>query len=415
MLPARTLSTHKGKALSLLTSRACWKQQQHRRHLAVRATPVLQHNFTELPLVTSNVGAERAESKQAERDWQLGTAVAFDIDGVLVKGKRTLEEGKRALAMLKGNNPWGKSIPFVLLTNGGGVSEAKKAQEISERLGTEISASQVVLAHTPMQSLVQEYSDKHVLVVGGIKRRCADIARSYGFTNVSTPNDLVAWRPSLWPFMRKPAADELSQEPVRDYSQHAFDAVMVFHDSFDFGRDLQVATDVLRSQNAVVGSPFVDRQTVPLYMSNADLVFSNDYPQPRFGQGAYHVCLRAMWAALTRGVPLEHTLFGKPHRVQYAYAEHLLDRIALDAAGVRAEELPAVRRRRRIFGIGDNPAADIAGANGAGWTSVLVRTGVFSGGPGANDAENPAALVVDHVEDAVRWIIEAEAKRLAVA
>ncbi|KAJ1857934.1 hypothetical protein H4R99_003864 [Coemansia sp. RSA 1722] len=343
-------------------------------------------------------------------DWQLQTAIAFDIDGVLVKGKQALDQGRRALAMLNGHNRLGKKIPFVLLTNGGGVSEAAKAADISKRMQTEIRADQVVLAHSPMQSLVEQYADKHVLVVGGIKRRCADIARAYGFANVSTPNDLVHWRPSLWPFMRPPADDQLSAVPGRDYAAHPFHAVMVFHDSFDFGRDLQAVTDILRSRDATAGNEFVDRQVVPLYMSNEDLVFSNDYPQPRFGQGAYHVCLRAMWQALTNGAPLEYTRFGKPHGVQYRYAEQLLDRMA--SAAVPGVDLASMRAGRRIFAIGDNPAADIAGANGAGWTSVLVRTGVFRGPPGTNDAANPAAMVVDHVEDAVGWILDEEARRL---
>ncbi len=44
--------------------------------------------------------------------------------------------------------------------------------------------------------------------------------------------------------------------------------------------------------------------------------------------------------------------------------------------------------------VGDNPAADVRGANRAGppWVSVLVRTGVFSGQPGSNSAEDPAQV-----------------------
>ncbi|KAJ2885633.1 hypothetical protein H4R27_001214 [Coemansia aciculifera] len=344
-------------------------------------------------------------------DWQLQTAVALDIDGVLVRGKRALDEGRRALQLLSGNNRLRRRIPFVLLTNGGGVSEADKASDISRLLGVEIRPEQVVLAHSPMRALTSKYAQKHVLVVGGKQSRCADIAQAYGFGNVSTPNDVVAWNPSAWPFMQPPTADQLSAQGAkrRDYANDPFHAVMVFHDSFDFGRDLQVATDVLRSANATLGSEFVNRQTAPLYMSNSDLIFSNDYPRPRFGQGAYHVCLRAMWDALTGGAPLKYTLFGKPNKVQYQYAEHLLDQIALAAAP--DTDLAQLHARRRIFAIGDNPAADIAGANGAGWTSVLVRTGVFDGSSGTNDTTHPAHLVTDHVEDAVNWIIEAELSR----
>ncbi|KAJ2625111.1 hypothetical protein GGI26_000914 [Coemansia sp. RSA 1358] len=341
-------------------------------------------------------------------EWYTQSAVAFDIDGVLVRGKRALDEGRRALKMLNGDNVLGKRIPFVLLTNGGGVPEEEKAADISQMLGVEVCADQIVLAHSPMQKLALEYANKHVLVVGGRGRRCADIARRYGFNNVSTPNDVVAWRPSAWPFMDPPSGTQLSRSDGRDYSNHPFQAVMVFHDSFDFGRDLQVVTDVLRSRNATVDGEFANKQSIPLFMSNSDLVFSNDYPRPRFGQGAYHVCLRAMWDALTGGAPLEYTLFGKPNRVQYQYAEKLLDQLILNA--VPSTDITQLRTQRRVYAVGDNPAADIAGANGAGWTSILVRTGVFAGGPGANDLANPADMVVDHVMDAVEWIIKSELK-----
>ncbi|PIA15673.1 HAD-superfamily hydrolase, partial [Coemansia reversa NRRL 1564] len=334
-------------------------------------------------------------------------AVAFDIDGVLVRGKHALDEGRRALRILNGDNALNKRIPFVLMTNGGGVSEASKAADISRLMGVEIDARQVVLSHSPMQGLAARYSNDHVLVVGGSGHRCADIARAYGFRNVSTPNDVVAWRPSAWQFMRPPEGCQLSDPGlVRDYARDPFRAVMMLHDSFDFGRDLQIVTDVLRSRDATLGAEFINKQSVPLYLSNADLIFSNEYPQPRFAQGAFHVCLRAMWDALTGGAPLEHTRFGKPFTVQYDFVERLLDQLALRA--VPSTDVAQLRNERRVYAIGDNPAADIAGANGAGWTSVLVRTGVFNGGPGTNDPANPATMVVNHVEDAVGWIVAAE-------
>lgn len=56
--------------------------------------------------------------------------------------------------------------------------------------------------------------------------------------------------------------------------------------------------------------------------------------------------------------------------------------------------------------IGDNPYADIAGANGFGWNSLLVRTGVYKGE--GNHHIHPATAVVDDVEEAVRWIISKE-------
>ncbi|KAJ2908659.1 hypothetical protein GGI21_002666, partial [Coemansia aciculifera] len=187
----------------------------------------------------------RASQQKDQGLWQLQTAVALDIDGVLVRGKRALDEGRRALQMLSGDNRLRMRIPFVLLTNGGGVSEADKAADISRLVGVDIQAEQIVLAHSPMRALASRYAQKHVLVVGGKQSRCAHIARAYGLSNVSTPNDVVAWNPAAWPFMHPPSADLLSEPggATRNFARDPFHAVMVFHDSFDFGRDLQIATD----------------------------------------------------------------------------------------------------------------------------------------------------------------------------
>jgi hypothetical protein len=49
---------------------------------------------------------------------------------------------------------------------------------------------------------------------------------------------------------------------------------------------------------------------------------------------------------------------------------------------------------------------DIAGANGAGWQSVLVKTGVYTGGQPTHQPTHYA----EDVEEAVRWAIDREMK-----
>lgn len=61
---------------------------------------------------------------------------------------------------------------------------------------------------------------------------------------------------------------------------------------------------------------------------------------------------------------------------------------------------------QRVFAVGDNPAADIAGANAYGWTSVLVKTGIFDGK--GNSEEFPADVVCEDIEEAVQWAISQE-------
>jgi hypothetical protein len=60
----------------------------------------------------------------------------------------------------------------------------------------------------------------------------------------------------------------------------------VFMDPLNWERDMQVLCDVLRSDGSLyhvhdVSSP----QTVALYMSCPDLLYSTDAPTPRFGSG----------------------------------------------------------------------------------------------------------------------------------
>ena len=43
--------------------------------------------------------------------------------------------------------------------------------------------------------------------------------------------------------------------------------------------------------------------------------------------------------------------------------------------------------------VGDNPRADIKGANGVGWASFLTQTGIHLGHQ--NDTTNPATVVVE--------------------
>ena len=58
--------------------------------------------------------------------------------------------------------------------------------------------------------------------------------------------------------------------------------------------------------------------------------------------------------------------------------------------------------------IGDNPESDIAGANnyksphGTEWVSILVKTGVWRGGPPAHEPN----LVMKDVFAAVQWALQ---------
>lgn len=68
---------------------------------------------------------------------------------------------------------------------------------------------------------------------------------------------------------------------------------------------------------------------------------------------------------------------------------------------------------RAIYMIGDNPASDIAGANGANknssitWRSVLVESGVYK--PGTVPEHAPTTIKAN-VWEAIDWILSEEGK-----
>ncbi|KAG8698034.1 hypothetical protein FRC08_006170 [Ceratobasidium sp. 394] len=128
-------------------------------------------------------------------------AVAFDIDGVLVRGRTPIPAAHKAIKILRGENELGVEIPFILLTNGGGVTEDQRAVALSKQLSTEIKASQVLQAHTVVKSLAQKYIGKPVLVLGGIGDSVRRVAESYGF-DAYTPFDVLAWNKDVSPLHR---------------------------------------------------------------------------------------------------------------------------------------------------------------------------------------------------------------------
>ena len=60
---------------------------------------------------------------------------------------------------------------------------------------------------------------------------------------------------------------------------------------------------------------------------------------------------------------------------------------------------------------GDNPRADIKGANQVGWISFLTQTGVHAGGAN-NDPQNPATMVVQTFKQAIDLILKIKTEKL---
>jgi len=327
-------------------------------------------------------------------------AFAFDIDGVLVHGDRLIPEGKKALEILNGDNELGIKIPHIFLTNGSGKIETARCAQLEKILGNPVSTDQFIQSHTPMSALSEYYST--VLVVGGEGYRCREVAEQYGFRNIIVPNDIVAWDPTIAPY-RVFTEEERATSRPRDFTKICIEAIMVFSDSRDYATDMQIIKDVLRAKNGRLGTVAEDpvAERVPIYFSQGDLLCPTEHPTPRMSQGAFRIGLEAMYKALT-GADLERVVYGKPELATYKYADDVLTSWMGELHG--EERLP-----ENIYMIGDNPASDIVGGNMYGWNTCLVRTGVFQGGPGSNDENNPATCgSFANVLEAVKFALRAQ-------
>ncbi|KAG5467018.1 hypothetical protein LSCM1_01197 [Leishmania martiniquensis] len=294
--------------------------------------------------------------------WPLhgSVGVVVDIDGVLYRSHRLIPGADVAiqhLSMLR--------VPFAFMTNGGGKSEAEKAEELSALLGCHIDAHQVLLAHSPMRLLVPEYAEERVLVVGA--PHCANIACQYGFRRAISVQQYQCEHPEMVPFKKW---GELKRAAPGSVPFPAIRAILQMSDPEDAFNDIQTVLDVLLAPGGQVGSYVSSTQTTPYFAAADDLLWSTEAPLPRLGQGAFREMLASVYESVT-GQGMQVLQYGKPRAIAYAFAEQRVKKLSA-SLGWDPNQL------RSIFMVGDNVESDIVGANAAGglWTSVHVLSGI---------------------------------------
>ncbi|KAL4308147.1 hypothetical protein GQ457_01G038090 [Hibiscus cannabinus] len=336
--------------------------------------------------------------------------IAFDIDGVVLRGTRTIGGAARALRRLYYGSGDLK-VPFVFLTNGGGVREAKRAAELSELLGVKISPSQVLQGHSPFKQLVNRFKNELVVAVG--KGEPAVVMTEYGFKNVISIDEYALCFDNIDPLAphKKWGTMEVAVNRTRKCSINSerVQAAFVVSDSVDWSRDIQVLCDILRTGGLPASEEGLQP---PLYFAHDDLKYQGAFPSERFGMGAFRIALESVFNSIHTEA-LKYTFYGKPNPVAFKNAEVVLKQLASSIyhdLNVENHVNSGSHDFQTLYMIGDNPVVDIKGAQQAGnpWFSILTRTGVFKGNHDSNHPEFPANLVVDTVEDAVDFIMRNE-------
>lgn len=273
----------------------------------------------------------------------------FDIDGVLVRGRTPIPAAKQCFRNLVDRN--GKyKVPVVFVTNAGNCMRQAKAEQLSHLLEVEVSADQVMLSHSPLR-MFSQFHNMCVLVSG--QGPVVEVAHNLGFQNVVTVDMLREAYPLLdvVDHNRRPKDDVPSTK-----SLPPIDAVILFGEPIRWETNLQLITDVLLT-NGNPGSTATSLKYphIPVLACNMDLLWMAEAKNPRFGHGMFLVCLESLFKKIT-GCELKYeALIGKPSVVTYNYAELLIRQ--------QAESLGWTTPVERLYAIGDNPMADIYGAN----------------------------------------------------
>ncbi|XP_009783272.1 mitochondrial hydrolase YKR070W-like [Nicotiana sylvestris] len=336
--------------------------------------------------------------------------IAFDIDGVLLRGNIPIGSSPQALKSLYDDSGTLK-VPYVFLTNGGGVPESKRAKELARLLDVNILPLQVIQGHTPFKQLMKRFEDELVVAVG--KGEPAEVMSEYGFKNVLSIDEYASYFDNIDPLAQYKKWTDKQDVNQNSKSKHvAFSndpcsqraqAVFVVSDSVDWSRDIQVLCDILRT-GGLPGKEIAHQP--PLFFANDDLAYQALFPSERLGMGAFRIALESVFNAI-HPAALKYTSYGKPNPFVFKNAETVLMQV-LQSSHYNNQVDGREQFFKTLYMIGDNPAVDIKGARQAGnpWFSILTRTGVFKGKE--NYDECPADLVVDTVEEAVDYILSKE-------
>lgn len=323
------------------------------------------------------------------------TAYIFDIDGVFLHGANAITKGNTNIAGEAYKLVRNKNLPHIFVTNSSGLPE-NKSNKLNNVLNLDaankIEPNHIIMAQTPSQRLFEEsgeLSGKYCLLIGGEHDGGIDgLAENIGCKNYYTIKNLQDLFPELdwmdrkkWSNISK-AVTLKSGEVVTESSFKPIDAVLILGEPLHWEGNLQLIIDTLLCEGSPSSKPDnypMRTKKIPIYAVNMDLTWKAKANTPRFGNGAFLLCLEALFFKITGEELVYEKLIGKPSTFTYEFA---LDKLT---------ELYPKANITRVLGVGDNLKSDIAGMNNmkgkmtrsvtsgnVSYESVLVLTGVDS-------------------------------------
>ncbi|KAK2633844.1 hypothetical protein Ddye_028636 [Dipteronia dyeriana] len=280
--------------------------------------------------------------------------IAFDIDGVVLRGRFPIGNSSRALTRLY-DDSGSLNVPFLFLTNGGDIPDSRRALELSELLGVNILPSQVfVQGHSPFKNLLKRFENELVVATG--KGEPALVMSEYGFKKVLSLDEYASYFENIDPVSQYKI---WTTEQVSTTSCHSVPGYIVSSERVKAAfviSDL-VLCDILRSR----GLPGrTNGHQPPLYFT-ADILNTRlaAFPSERLRMGAFRIALESIFNGIHHS-PLECIAFGKPNPFVFKNAETILSQFMLSCLATKGDT--GSYPFETLYMIGDNPTVDIKSA-----------------------------------------------------
>lgn len=237
---------------------------------------------------------------------------------MIVRGKNVIPPVPEAFKKLQGKD--GKfRVPTVFVTNSGNALRSQKAADLSKWIGLEVNESQVVMAHSPLK-LFQHFHNKQVLISG--QGPIKEVARELGFQKTVTIEELVKNFPSL-DYVNMAKRNPLCGPVNPNFPR--IEGIVLFSEPIAWETPLQLMVDLLMTNGYPAGMlSDLPYPHIPILACNMDLLWVSEAPIPRYGHGAFLLCLESLYKKITGKDLIYSALVGKPSEVTYYHANHML-------------------------------------------------------------------------------------------
>ena len=172
------------------------------------------------------------------------------------------------------------------------------------------------------------------------------------------------------------------------------EAIVLFGEPIRWETSLQLLIDVLCCNGLPNREPEVmPHPHLPILACNMDLQWMAEAPMPRFGHGAFLICLENLYKKVTQRDLVYTGLIGKPSEITYRHAEHVLQGEAVRISGDNSDPAPL----HTIYCIGDNICTDIFGANLYNRYLDKTKQGVALRAAGGGGEEITQSRSIEHL------------------